>query len=137
LGIKSAFVVGVAYGARTAAQFALRHPTMLSGLGMFDVALTPPVDQGDQGALGAKAMAMLKDAGMAIPERQKYWRFYENRDAALACHSAHQREGDTMAALSADHCTHLSSLRSARHESRFSQGDCRVDSPARHLRSWR
>lgn len=101
LGIKSAFVVGVAYGARTAAQFALRHPTMLSGLGLFDVALTPPVDQGDQGALGAKAMAMLKDAGMAIPERQKYWRFYENRDAALACHTAHQREGDTMAALSA------------------------------------
>ena len=101
LGIKSAFVVGVAYGARTAAQFALRHPAMLSGLGMFDVALTPPVDQGDQGALGAEAMAMLKEAGMATPERQKYWRYYENRDAALACHTAHQREGDTMAALPA------------------------------------
>ena len=101
LGIQSAFVVGVAYGARTAAQFALRHPAMLSGLGMFDVALTPPVDQGDQGALGAEAMAMLKEAGMATPERQKYWRFYENRDAALACHTAHQREGDTMAALPA------------------------------------
>ena len=101
LGIKSAFVVGVAYGARTAAQFALRHPTMLSGLGMFDASLTPPVDQGDQGALGAKAMTMLNDAGIAVPERQKYWRFYEDRDAALACHTAHQREGDTMAALPA------------------------------------
>ena len=44
---------------------------------------------------------MLKDAGVVIPEWLKYWRFYENRDAALACHSAHQREDDTMAALSA------------------------------------
>ena len=99
LGIRSAFVVGMAYGARTAAQFALRHPAMLSGLGIFDVALTPPVDQGNQGALGAKAMAMLKRAGITTPERQKYWRFYENRDAALACHTAHHREGDTMAAM--------------------------------------
>ena len=30
-----------------------------------------------------------------MPERQKYWRFYENRDAALLCHRAHEREGDT------------------------------------------
>ena len=48
-------------------DFPLRHPTRLGGLGMFDVALTPPVDQGDQGALGTRAMAMLKDAGMVIP----------------------------------------------------------------------
>lgn len=99
LHISSAFVVGVAYGARSAAQFALRHPHELSGLGLFDVALTPPVNQGDQGALGAQAMQMLKAAGIEPPQRQKYWRFYENRDAALSCHSAHQREGDTNALL--------------------------------------
>ena len=99
LNIQKAFVLGVAYGARTAAQFALRHPDQLSGLGMFDVALTPPVDQGDQGALGAQAAELLKTAGLDIPERQKYWRFYEDRDAALLCHTAHQREGDTNALL--------------------------------------
>lgn len=99
LNIQKAFVLGVAYGARTAAQFALRHPDQLSGLGMFDVALTPPVDQGDQGALGAQAAELLKSAGLDMPERQKYWRFYEDRDAALLCHTAHQREGDTNALL--------------------------------------
>ena len=99
LRIHNAFVLGVAYGARTAAQFALRHPNQLSGLAMFDVALTPPVDQGDQGALGAKAAELLQTAGLGMPERQKYWRFYENRDAALLCHTAHQREGDTNALL--------------------------------------
>lgn len=99
LTIRKAFVLGVAYGARTAAQFALRHPNQLSGLAMFDVALTPPVDQGDQGALGAQAADLLEKAGLHMPERQKYWRFYENRDAALLCHTAHQREGDTNALL--------------------------------------
>ena len=99
LQIPRAFVVGVAYGARTAAQFALRHDNLLSGLGLFDVALTPPVNQGDQGALGAQALDMLKAEGIAVPARQKYWRFYENRNAALLCHTAHEREGDTLAAL--------------------------------------
>ena len=99
LNIYKAFVLGVAYGARTAAQFALRHPRKLSGLAIFDVALTPPVDQGDQGALGAQAAELLEAAGQTMPERQKYWRFYENRDAALLCHTAHQHEGDTNALL--------------------------------------
>ena len=45
LNIPKAFVLGVAYGARTAAQFALRHPQKLTALGLFDVALTPPVQQ--------------------------------------------------------------------------------------------
>ena len=101
LRLNKVFVVGVAYGARTAAQFALRHADLLSGLGLFDVSLTPPVDQSEQGALGAQAMEMLRSHGIATPLRQKYWHFYENRDASLLCHTAHQREGDTMAALPA------------------------------------
>ena len=44
LNIPKAFVLGVAYGARTAAQFALRHEDRLTALGLFDVALTPPVE---------------------------------------------------------------------------------------------
>lgn len=101
LKLDTAFVVGVAYGARTAAQFGLRHPQQLSGLGLFDVALTPPVDQTEQGALGAQATALLKDAGLDVPQRQKYWRFYEDRDAARKCHTAHEREPDTTAMIHA------------------------------------
>lgn len=101
LTIQRAFVVGVAYGARTAAQFGLRHPQRLSGLGMFDVALTPPVDQTEQGALGEEARQMLTQAGIAMPVRQKYWRFYENRPTALLCHTAHTREPDTTAMIAA------------------------------------
>jgi 3-oxoadipate enol-lactonase len=101
LDLGRVFVVGVAYGARTAAQFGLRHPQRLSGLGLFDVALTPPVDQTDQGALGARAIALLKESGNNVPERQKYWRFYEDRDAARKCHTAHEREPDTTALIHA------------------------------------
>jgi len=95
LGLAKAFVLGVAYGARTAAQFALRHEDKLSALGLFDVALTPPVVQAGQQALGEQARVLLAEAGERPPERQKYWRFYENRDAALLAHAAHKQEPDT------------------------------------------
>ena len=87
-------VVGVAYGARTAARFADRHVDRLSMLGLFDVSLRPPVDQKDQGRLGEEALDLLKAAGEPVVERQKYWRFYENRDAAALAHTAHQHEED-------------------------------------------
>lgn len=99
LGIEQAFVVGVAYGARTAAQFALRHPRRLTGLGLFDVALTPPVEQSGQRELGAQARAMLAAAGEPAVTLEKSWRFYENRDAALKAHTAHQHEPDMSNAL--------------------------------------
>lgn len=101
LNLTNVFVVGVAYGARTAAQFGLRHGAKLSGLGLFDVALTPPVDQSDQGTLGAQAIQQLQAAGETVPQRQKYWRFYEDREAAGKCHTAHQREPDTTAMVHA------------------------------------
>jgi 3-oxoadipate enol-lactonase len=95
LEISKAFVLGVAYGARTAARFALRHPDRLTALGLFDVALTPPVEQTGQRALGAEARAMLEAAGEPSVSPRKSWRFYENRDAALMAHTAHQKEEDT------------------------------------------
>lgn len=95
LQIPRAFVLGVAYGARTAARFALRHPSRLTALGMFDVALTPPVEQTGQRALGAEARNLLQQAGEAAVTMRKSWRFYENRDAALSAHTAHQKEPDT------------------------------------------
>lgn len=95
LGIGEAFVLGVAYGARTAARFALRHPEKLTALGLFDVALTPPVEQTGQRALGAKARELLKQAGEPEVTLQKSWRFYEDRNAALSAHTAHEKEEDT------------------------------------------
>ncbi|MGE0624360.1 MAG: alpha/beta fold hydrolase [Pseudomonadales bacterium] len=94
LGIEKAFVVGVAYGARTAARFALRHPAKLTALGLFDVALTPPVAQSGQRELGASARRMLADAGEPGVEMRKSWRFYEDRQAALKAHTAHEQEDD-------------------------------------------
>lgn len=95
LNLPKAFVLGVAYGARTAARFALRHPDKLSGLGLFDVSLTPPVEQTGQRELGAEARRLLAEAGEPTVTQQKYWRFYENRDAALKTHTAHTGEQDT------------------------------------------
>jgi 3-oxoadipate enol-lactonase len=95
LSISKAFVLGVAYGARTAAQFGLRHEDRLTALGLFDVALTPPVEQSGQRELGAKARKLLEEAGEPLVEMQKSWRFYEDRGAALKAHAAHIREPDT------------------------------------------
>lgn len=99
LEIPKAFVLGVAYGARTAARFALRHPDRLTALGLFDVALTPPVEQTGQRALGAEARELLKAAGEPEVRPRKSWRFYENRDAALKAHTAHSKEEDTSGML--------------------------------------
>jgi len=95
LEIERAFVLGVAYGARTAAQCALRHPERLTGLALFDVALTPPVEQSGQRELAAEARRLLLEAGEQVLTPRKSWRFYENRDAALKAHTAHQQEPDT------------------------------------------
>jgi len=100
LEIPSAFVLGVAYGARTAAQFALRHEDRLTALGLFDVALTPPVEQSGQRELGAEARRMLKEAGEPEVMMRKSWRWYLDRDAALKAHTAHSREPDTSEMLS-------------------------------------
>ncbi len=94
LNIPKAFVLGVAYGARTAAQFALRHEDRLTALGLFDVALTPPVVQSEQQALGLTARKMLREAGKAEVEMRKSWRWYEDRDAALKAHTAQTVEPD-------------------------------------------
>lgn len=99
LGIPKAFVLGVAYGARTAAQFALRHEDNLTALGLFDVALTPPVEQSGQRELGAEARRLLKEAGEPEVATRKSWRFYEDREAALQAHTAHTREPDMSEAL--------------------------------------
>lgn len=99
LNIEQAMVVGVAYGARTAARFALHHPDRLTALGLFDVALTPPVEQTGQRALADEARTLLVANGTPAPMLRKSWRFYEDRDAALQAHTAHEGEPDITEAL--------------------------------------
>ncbi len=94
LSVDHAYVVGVAYGARTAARFALHHHDRLAALGLFDVALTPPVEQGGQRELGLTARALLEEAGEPAVLARKYWRFYEDREAARLAHTAHEQEPD-------------------------------------------
>ena len=72
-----------------------KHPEKLTGLGLFDVSLTPPVEQTGQRETGrpGKGKCWRKQEKPAV-ELQKYWRFYENRDAAFKTHTAHQGEAD-------------------------------------------
>lgn len=99
LDIPRAFVLGVAYGARTAARFALRHPQKLTALGLFDVSLTPPVEQSGQRALAEEARTLLSKAGETPVKLRKSWRFYEDREAARKAHTAHEREPDLTESL--------------------------------------
>ena len=93
--------MGVAYGARTAAAFALRHPGRLAGLALFDVSLTPPVDQKRQSVLGEAARAALEAAGQSPAPAERYWRFYEDRASADATHRAHEGAPDLTEPLGA------------------------------------
>ncbi len=77
----------------------MRHETKLLALGLFDVALTPPVEQSGQRELGAQARRLLEEAGEPAVVPRKSWRFYENRDAALQAHTAHENEVDTSTML--------------------------------------
>ncbi|MFL2697977.1 MAG: alpha/beta fold hydrolase [Gammaproteobacteria bacterium] len=100
LNIDKAFVLGIAYGARTAAQFALRHSNQLKALALCDVALSQPVNQVEQANLGQKARELLADADEPKVDYQKYWRFYKNKDQALNFHKAHLSEEDVTNNLS-------------------------------------
>lgn len=104
LGLDQALVVGVAYGSRTVARLALNHSNRLLGVGLFDVALTPPVEQKGQHELARQAMAMLQQAGEPLVSLQKYWRFYEDRATALLAHTAHESEPDLTPQLSGVKC---------------------------------
>ena len=94
LSITKAFVLGIAYGARTAAKFALKYPEKLTSLALCDVALSLPVDQTEQANLGNQAREMLKESGETPVVYQKYWRFYKNKESALKFHTAHIKQKD-------------------------------------------
>ncbi|NWG46969.1 MAG: alpha/beta fold hydrolase [Alphaproteobacteria bacterium] len=94
LSIPRAFVMGLAYGARTAGQFALRHPGRLTRIAFFDVAFTPPVEREAREAKGREAAALLAEAGERMVESQKAWFWHDVKENAAAVHTAHLTEPD-------------------------------------------
>ncbi len=69
LEVERAVLCGMAYGARTAARFALRHPDRVRLLALYDVSLAEPVDQALQRDGNREARALRQEAG--LPEVQR------------------------------------------------------------------
>jgi 3-oxoadipate enol-lactonase len=94
LEIPRAVVCGLAYGARTAARFALRHPGRTELLALYDVSLDQPVDQELQRAGNAEAKALRDAAGLASVERDPAWFEHEHQKEAMRSLTAHRDQPD-------------------------------------------
>ena len=87
--VDRAIICGCAYGARTAARFALRHPRRTSLLCLFDVSLDQPVDQKLQRKLMIEARRLRDEAGLPSPSLDRSWFAHvDSREAgrSLAAH---------------------------------------------------
>jgi 3-oxoadipate enol-lactonase len=94
LAIPRAIVWGMAYGARTAARFALRHAARTALLALYDVSLAPPVDQALQRAGNAEAKHLRELAGLPSVEADPRWYEHADRREALRSLTAHERVPD-------------------------------------------
>jgi 3-oxoadipate enol-lactonase len=94
LAVERALVWGMAYGARTAARFALRHPARTALLALYDVSLGPPVDQALQRAGNAEAKRLRALAGLVSVETDPSWYEHADRREALRSLTAHERVPD-------------------------------------------
>lgn len=94
LGIERAVVWGLAYGARTAARFALRHPDRIALLALYDVSLAAPVDQALQRAGNEQAKRLRQAAGLPNVASDPSWFEHDDRREALRSLTAHERLPD-------------------------------------------
>jgi len=94
LDIERPVVCGMAYGARTAARFALRHPERLSLLALYDVSLAQPVDQALQREGNEQAKQLRAEAGLPEPVRKREWFEHVDRREAGRALTAHQGQPD-------------------------------------------
>lgn len=101
VGVERAVICGMAYGARTAARFALRYPERVSLLALYDVSLDQPVDQTLQQAGNAEAKRLREQAGVPEPERSRAWFEHADRKEALRSLTAHVNQPDPTAELAA------------------------------------
>jgi len=94
LDVKRAVVWGLAYGARTAARFALRHPERVALLALYDVSLAAPVDQALQRAGNDEAKRLREAAGLPNVASDPSWFEHDDRREALRSLTAHERFPD-------------------------------------------
>jgi 3-oxoadipate enol-lactonase len=94
LGIARAAVMGMAYGGRVAARFALLHPDRVDALALYDVSLDQPVDQVLQKQGNAEAKRLREVEGLPEPRVERAW--FEHRDKREAGRSttAHFKQPD-------------------------------------------
>jgi len=101
LSIEQAVVCGMAYGARTAARFALRHPSRVRLLALYDVSLAAPVNQELQREGNARAKALREAAGLPEVVRQREWFAHADEREARRSLTAHEGEPDPTPELAA------------------------------------
>jgi 3-oxoadipate enol-lactonase len=93
-GMERPLVCGMAYGARTAARFALRHPERASLLALYDVSLDQPVDQALQAKGNEEAFRLREQAGLVSPRMDPAWRAHADAREALRTMTAHRDQPD-------------------------------------------
>lgn len=101
LAIERAVVCGMAYGARTAARFALRHPDRVALLALYDVSLAEPVDQALQRDGNREARTLRQAAGLADVERRPEWFAHADEREARRSLTAHVGQPDPTPELAA------------------------------------
>jgi 3-oxoadipate enol-lactonase len=101
LAIERAAVCGMAYGARTAARFALRHPERARLLALYDVSLAEPVDQTLQREGNREARALRQAAGLPVVERRPEWFSHADEREARRSLTAHVGQPDPTPELAA------------------------------------
>ena len=87
-------VGGLAYGARTAARFALRYPDRVERLALFDVSLAQPVDQALQKLGNQEAKALRDAAGLSSPKVERSWFEHDDSKEAMRSLTAHRDQPD-------------------------------------------
>jgi 3-oxoadipate enol-lactonase len=93
-GMQRVLVCGMAYGARTAARFALRHPERAALLALYDVSLDQPVDQALQAKGNEEAYRLRQEAGLVSPRMDPAWRAHADTREAMRTLTAHRDQPD-------------------------------------------
>ncbi len=94
LEIDRVVLCGMAYGARTAARFALRHPERVALLALYDVSLDQPVDQALQREGNREAKALRDAAGLPSERPDPAWFVHEHEKEAMRSLTAHRGQPD-------------------------------------------
>jgi 3-oxoadipate enol-lactonase len=101
LGIERAVICGMAYGARIAARFALRHPDRVQLLALYDVSLAAPVNQELQREGNARAKALRQAEGLPEVTRLREWFAHADEREARRSLTAHEGQPDPTPELAA------------------------------------